>query len=143
MPTPITFTFGDSRELCDELLALIREGKKTATCGALTYFTEGGEDMPVVGRRDIALDWDGKPAVMIETVEVTIRRFCDVDEDFALAEGEDETLEGWRQGHQAYFERNGGFTPEMELVCERFRLVKDYQGEPDGPEETSLRHPEA
>ncbi|WP_208607973.1 ASCH domain-containing protein [Thioclava sediminum] len=140
---PITFTFGDSRELCDQLLGLIRQGKKTATCGALTYFTEGGEDMPVEGRRDIALDWDGKPAVMIETVEVTIRRFCDVDEDFALAEGEDETLEGWRQGHQAYFERNGGFTPEMELVCERFRLVKDYQGEPDGPEETPLRHPEA
>ncbi|AQS49302.1 ASCH domain-containing protein [Thioclava nitratireducens] len=141
--TPITFTFGDSRELCDQLLTLIRQGKKTATCGALTYFTEGGEDMPVVGRRDIALDWDGKPAVMIETVEVTIRRFCDVDEDFALAEGENETLEGWRRDHQAYFERNGGFNPEMELVCERFRLIEDYQGASNVTEQAPLRHSEA
>ncbi|PWE51734.1 ASCH domain-containing protein [Thioclava sp. NG1] len=143
MPAPITFTFGDSRELCDQLLALIRQGKKTATCGALTYFTEGGEDMPVVGRRDIALDWDGKPAVMIETIEVTIRRFCDVDEDFALAEGENETLIGWRRDHQAYFERNGGFNPEMELLCERFRLIEDYQGASNVTEQTPLRHPEA
>ena len=84
--------------------------------------------MPVVGRQDIALDWDGNPALKIETIEVTIRRFCDVDEDFALAEGEDDTLEGWRRAHQAYFTRNGGFTPEMELVCERFRLVEDLKG---------------
>jgi uncharacterized protein YhfF len=31
----------------------------------------------------------------------------------------------WQQGHAAYFARNGGFTPEMELVCERFVMVED------------------
>ena len=86
--------------------------------------SDGVENLPEVGRCDIALDWDGKPAVVIESTEVTIRRFCDVDEDFALAEGEDESLEGWRRGHQAYFERNGGFHPNMKLVCERFRLIE-------------------
>jgi hypothetical protein len=35
-------------------------------------------------------------------------------------------LSGWRRDHQAYFERNGGFDPEMLLVCERFRLVEDF-----------------
>lgn len=119
------FTFGDSRALCDDLLALIRAGKKRATCGALGDFTEGGEALPVPGRRDIALDWDGAPALVIETVEVTIRCFRDVDADFALAEGEDETLEGWQSGHRAFFERNGGWSPDLELVCERFRLVED------------------
>jgi uncharacterized protein YhfF len=57
---------------------------------------------------------------------VTIRRFADVDEDFAFAEGEDDTLEGWRAGHRVYFERNGGFDPGMLLVCERFRLIEDF-----------------
>lgn len=120
---PIGFTFGDSRELCDRLLSLVRAGKKTATCGALRDFSEGGEVLPEIGRRDVALDWDGNPSLLIETMEVTIRRFRDVSEDFALAEGEGD-FEDWKAGHIAYFTRNGGFDPDMELVCERFRLVE-------------------
>ena len=127
-PGAETFTFGDCRALCDRLLALVRSGSKTATCGALREFVLGGEAMPEPGRRDIALDWDGSPALVIETVGVTVRRYCDVDADFALAEGEDETLAGWQDGHRRYFERNGGFDPDMELVCERFRLVEDLAG---------------
>ncbi len=124
-PGAEAFTFGDSRALCDELLALVRSGAKRATCGALRDFADGTEAMPVVGRRDIALDWDGHPALVIETVELTVRRFCDVGADFALAEGEDETLEGWQAGHRAYFERSGGWSEDMELVCERFSLIED------------------
>ena len=127
-PGAETFQFGDNRALCDELLALVRSGHKTATCGALRDFAAGGEAMPQAGRRDIALDWDGQPALVIETVEVTVRRYCDVDEAFALAEGENDSLEGWREDHRRYFERNGGFDPKMELVCERFRLVEDLAG---------------
>ncbi|AUH63697.1 ASCH domain-containing protein [Paracoccus zhejiangensis] len=120
---PVGFTFGDSRALNERLLGLVRAGTKTATCGALRDFQADGEEMPVVGRQDIALDWEGKPALRIETVEVTIRRFCDVPEAFALAEGEGD-FEDWKTGHIAFFTRNGGFDPEMELVCERFRLVE-------------------
>ena len=120
------FTFGDSRALCEELLALVRAGRKTATCGALRSFGEDGEPMPVPGRRDIALDWDGAPALVIETQEVAVRRFRDVDAAFALAEGENETLEGWRADHRRYFERNGGWSADMQLVCERFRLADDF-----------------
>ena len=124
-PDAETFCFGDSRALCDELLALVRAGTKTATCGALRDFEEGGEALPVVGRQDIALDWDGRPVVVIETTEVTTRRYCDVDANFALAEGENATLDEWQAHHAAYFERNGGFDPEMALICERFRLIED------------------
>ncbi|WP_116132436.1 ASCH domain-containing protein [Tropicimonas sp. IMCC34043] len=124
-PGAESFTFGDSRALCDRLLALVRTGQKTATCGALRDYTEGGEALPEPGRRDIALDWDGRPALVIETVSVEIVRFCDVGADFALAEGEDDSLAGWQAGHQAYFTRNGGFDPAMDLVCERFRMVED------------------
>ena len=121
------FTFGDSRALCDELLMGVRSGRKTATCGALRDFHAEGEPMPVVGRRDVALDWDGRPALVTETTEVTVRRFDEVDEAFALAEGEGD-LADWRRGHEAFFARNGGFDPEMKLVCERFVMVEDLAG---------------
>lgn len=122
----VSFKFGDNEELCNELLSLVRSGKKTATCEALRKFGTDGEAMPVVGRRDVALNWDGTPALLIETLEVTQTRFCDVNESFALAEGENNDLEGWRRDHQEYFERTGGFDPKMMLVCERFRMVHDY-----------------
>nr|WP_319518764.1 ASCH domain-containing protein [uncultured Martelella sp.] len=121
----VTFAFGDTPALMDELLALVIAGRKTATCGALRDVTESGEPMPCVGRRDVVLDGRGQPAAVIETTEVSIRRFDEVDADFAHDEGEgDRSLATWRQEHQAYFERNGGFAPDMELICERFRLVE-------------------
>lgn len=107
-PGSETFRFGDSPELCDHLISLIRSGKKRATCGSLDSYRDGDEPMPVPGRRDIALNWDGTPALVIETTEFTIRRFCDVDAEFALAEGEDETLEGWKAGHQFFFRSQWG-----------------------------------
>jgi len=122
----VTFTFGDSAAMCARLLALVRAGRKTATCGAMRDFGADGEPLPEVGRRDVALNWDGTPALLIETVEVSQCRFCDMDEAFMLAEGENEDMQGWIRDHRAYFERNGGFDPEMMLVCERFRMVYDY-----------------
>jgi uncharacterized protein YhfF len=121
----VTFSFGDSPEMADALLALVIAGTKTATCGALRDYGEGKEAMPVAGRRDVVLDGHGRRAAVIETVEVTVRRFDDVDERFALDEGEgDRTLADWREGHRRYFERHGGFSPVMELVCERFKLIE-------------------
>nr|WP_321508986.1 ASCH domain-containing protein [uncultured Celeribacter sp.] len=123
-PGAETFRFGDSAALCDRLLSLVRSGQKRATCDALH---EGANDgsMPEIGRRDIALNWDGTPALVIETVELIRCRFDEVTEAMALAEGEDDSLEDWRTGHRAYFERNGGFSPEMQILWERFRLVED------------------
>ena len=124
-PDAETFVFGDSEALSAHLLALVRSGAKTATCAALREYDAEGEPLPKPGRQDIALNWDKTPALVIETLSVEITRFRDVTEDFALAEGENETYDGWRKDHQAYFERNGGFDPDMEVVCERFRLIED------------------
>ena len=121
------FTFGDNKELCDELNSLVRSRRKTATCEALREFKDGNELMPRVGRINISLNWDGTPALAIRTLSIVVKKFREVDELFALAEGENENLEGWQSDHRSYFERNGGFEPEMELVCERFELVEDFQ----------------
>jgi uncharacterized protein YhfF len=123
----VQFAFGDTSTLKDELLALVLAGKKTATCGALQDVKDAQEPMPEVGRRDVVLDGAGQPAAVIETTEVRVRRFDEVDEEFARDEGEgDLSLEYWREAHEAYFARNGGFEPDMELVCERFRLVESF-----------------
>ena len=118
-----TFRFGDGPELCDELTNLVIAGEKTATCGALRDFPEGDPGRPVVGRRDIATDWGGTPRVVIETTDVFECRFRDVPEAFALAEGEG-SYQDWRAGHVRYFERNGGWSEDMWLLCERFRVVE-------------------
>lgn len=121
----VQFAFGDSPELADELLRLVLSGTKTATCSALRDYTSGDEALPQVGRQDIVLDGRGRPAAVIETLEVVIRRFEDVDSKFAFDEGEDDrSLVSWQREHEKYFRRNGGFSPNMELVCERFRLVE-------------------
>ena len=127
-PGAVSFKFGDNEQLCEELIELVRAGKKRATCGEAAGFGPGKEAPPVVGRRDIALHWDGRPALVIETVDVSFNRFCDVTEDFALAEGENPSLADWQREHQAYFERNGGWSEDMLLLCERFELVEDLGG---------------
>lgn len=122
----VAFSFGDSPEMAEELLALVLSGRKTATCGALRDYG-GSEPVPEVGRRDVVLDGSGRRAAVIETVEAVQRRFDEVDSDFARHEGEgDLSYDYWREAHEAYFARNGGFSPDMILVCERFRVVEVF-----------------
>lgn len=113
------FAFGDSADLADALLALVIAGHKTATCWSAGY---AGPSQP--GTRSVVLDGKGNPRAVIETVEISRRRFFEVNAAFARDEGEgDLSLACWRQAHRCYFERNGGFAEDMPLWCERFRLV--------------------
>jgi uncharacterized protein YhfF len=115
-----SFAFGDSPELADELLALVLEGKKRATCWAIAEGMKGAE----IGKPMVVLDGSGRPRGVLQTVELTQRRFDEVDEQFAFDEGEgDRSLAYWRAAHQRYFARLKLFHPEMMLWCERFRLV--------------------
>ncbi|MBV8090284.1 MAG: ASCH domain-containing protein [Alphaproteobacteria bacterium] len=113
------FAFGDGPELANELASLVLAGKKRATCWAAS---EGPKTEP--GRRWVVLDGSGDPVAVIETVELTQRRFDEIDEALAFDEGEgDCTLAYWRRAHQSYFTQQGTFAPDMLLYCEHFRLV--------------------
>ncbi|EEB85839.1 ASCH domain-containing protein [Roseobacter sp. GAI101] len=125
-PDAETFRFGDNPKLCAEIIALVRAGRKTATCEAASAYGQGGDAYPEIGRRDIALNWDGTPAFMIETVEVSTRRFNEMDAEFVAAQGEFRDLDHWGASYEAYFRRSGGFAPDMKLMCERFTLIEDY-----------------
>ena len=126
-PEAETFRYGDSERLSREILALVRSGQKTATVEAMrVYRGKGADALPEVGRRDVALEWDGRPAVMVETVAVSVRRFDGMDGDFVALQGEFRDLDHWRKVYRAYFARSGGFSEDMEILCEEFRVVEDY-----------------
>lgn len=125
-PDAETFRFGDTPELCAHIIELVRSGRKSATCEAASAYGKGGDEWPQVGRRDIALNWDGTPAAMIETVEVVTRRFDEMDDEFVAAQGEFRDLNHWRAAYEDYFRRNGDFAEDMKLMCERFTLIEDY-----------------
>lgn len=127
--TYVAEPFGDNAQLADELGQLIVQGVKTATCSALWEWEAEGSPLPEVGLKTIVLNGRSEPLCIIETTEVTIRPFNEVDEQFAYEEGEDDrSLASWREGHWRYFSRvlpkiGKKPTKEMPLVCERFRLV--------------------
>lgn len=121
--------YGDSPELANELIQLILLGRKTATCGSLWEKETEGTPLPNIGDIWVELDGYGNPVCITETVEVTIRKYNEVDADFARAEGEgDLSLDYWREAHKNYFSRvlskiGREFSEDMPLVCERFRLI--------------------
>jgi uncharacterized protein YhfF len=117
-----SFAFGDSPRLADELLELVVKGVKTATCS-----TEDEPNTSTPGERWVVLDGSGTPRCVIETVEVSYRRYNEVDAAFAHDEGEgDRSLDYWRDAHRRYFGRLGKFSEDMMLMCERFRLIEVF-----------------
>ena len=119
------FSFGDSPELADALLAAVIRGEKTATCEPLRTFEQGEEAMPEVGRRDCVLDGAGRRRAIIETLKIEILPFEAVPLEYATNAGEGwSTVEEWRAAYRDEIERHGGFEPGMNMLCERFRLVE-------------------
>lgn len=121
--------WGDSPEMADELGALIAAGKKTATCSALWEWDAAGETPPEAGTVTVVMDGGGEPLCIIESIEVTVRKYKEVDSAFAREEGEgDLSLEYWREAHRRFFSRSLSkigreFSENIPLVCERFRLI--------------------
>ena len=121
--------WGDSPEMADELGALIAQGVKTGTCSALWEWEAEGNPIPEAGYITIALDGHGEPICIVETIEISIRKYNEVDADFAREEGEgDLSLNYWREAHKNFFSRvlpkiGRQFSEEMPLVCERFHLI--------------------
>jgi len=126
---PEAWAFGNNAKMADELGALVLEGKKTATCGILWEYEAEEEPIPRSGEFSIILNGAEDPICLIETIQVNVIPFEDVDAQFAYDEGEDDrTLDSWRREHWKFFSRylvelNRQPEMDMPLVCERFRLV--------------------
>ncbi len=121
--------FGDSPEMADELLKPVISGLKTATCSALWEWEHEGGSIPKPGLLSVIVDGKYEPRCIIETVEVNLKNYSEVDSDFARDEGEgDLSLDYWRDAHKRFFTRTlpsigREFSEDMPLVCERFKVV--------------------
>jgi uncharacterized protein YhfF len=121
--------FGDSPEMADDLLVPVLSGLKTATCSALWEWEHEGGSIPKPGLLSVIVDGKDEPSCIIETVEVTLKNYSEVDADFARDEGEgDLSLKYWREAHKRFFTRTlpaigKEFCEDMPLVCERFKVV--------------------
>jgi len=121
--------YGDSPSLCEELLALIRSGRKRAGTSLLWGMEADGEDLPSVGDIEILLNFDDEPALVTRVVETQVMPYSKVTARHAAIEGEgDGSLAYWREGHWAFFSRECariGRQPseEMPVVCSVFELI--------------------
>lgn len=121
--------FGDNPKLADDLSNLIIRGVKTATCSSLWEYEAESSAIPHVGLITVVLNGNKESCCIIETTEITIRNYNEVDEVFASEEGEgDLSLKYWQAAHKRFFSRilpaiGKEFSEDMPLVCERFKVV--------------------
>ncbi len=121
--------FGDSPKMADDLLKLVLEGTKTATCGSLWAWEHEHDEPLTPGYLSAIINGEGNAQCIIQTLSVDITPYNEVTQEFAQAEGEgDLTLEWWRKAHWDFFSRtlpNIGKQPTqtMPLMCERFRVI--------------------
>lgn len=126
------FYFGSSPESAVEIAKLVLAGIKTATGSLVWRYQHEGRRLPQVGDLNIITDGRQGPLCVIQTTEVRILPYNQVDAQFAYDGGEeDRTLDSWRKIYWAYILEECqalGRKPaeDILLVCERFRVI--YQG---------------
>lgn len=125
-PQPVAWPFGDSVELADELLAMVLDGPKRATVGAVAEYEAEGEALPEVGDFEIVTDGSMRPRAVLEVTDVRVGPLSSVDEQFAWDEGEgDRSLDYWVDAHRRFFSRlmptlGLEFDEDMATVFQRF-----------------------
>jgi len=119
--------FGSPGKFREELNALVLAGVKQATAGTLEgdYIAEG-EEIETVGERLAVLSTDGDHVATIEAVKVEVKKFSEVSDEFALAEGEgDLSGDDFRVSHMRFWNNIGWtITPDTMIVLLYFKLVK-------------------
>jgi uncharacterized protein YhfF len=121
--------YGDSESLSEELLALIRSGKKRAGTGLVLAYEAEGEPLPNAGDIEIVIDHHHEPALVTKITSVEVVPYGNVTAEYAAVEGEgDGSLEFWRKAHWAYFSRECqrlGREPDdaMLIVCSVFEVL--------------------
>ena len=118
------FQFGVS---ADWLADLVVEGMKTATTSGFVFYELEKESLPKADEYSIVLDGQDNPVAVIQTKTVEVLPMNEVTEEFALAEGEGD-YQYWWNAHEQFFTQelkkfNIEFTPDMFVVCERFKKV--------------------
>ncbi len=121
------FAFGDTPEVAEESLAQIIAGRKTAAFAPLRDLgPTGHEPLPAAGERYVILDSAGEPGALIEETAIFQCKAHELTDDFLHDCGADDVA-AWMARHIAFIDRWGGWSDDLELVCDRFKLVEVLQ----------------
>lgn len=126
---PEAYPLGTTKEQADTCVMLVQAGLKTATSGALAAYLHYQVPVPKVGDMAILTNWEGEAKCLLKTTEVDIVPFNEIDEDYAMKEGEgDQSLSYWKKKHWEFFSKdlaNFGELPEddMMVICEEFEVI--------------------
>ncbi|MFT8323587.1 MAG: ASCH domain-containing protein [Bacillus sp. (in: firmicutes)] len=109
---------------------LVVEGKKTATTSGFVFYELEREVIPKAGEYYIVLSAQEETVAVIQIQSIEVIPMNEVTEEFALAEGEGD-YRFWWDAHERFFtellkEYNIEFSPNMLVVCERFKKVYPY-----------------
>lgn len=119
--------FGGNNKESDYLFFLVMNGVKTATSSL-----KRNNDLPKVGERSYIINSFGNSKILIELTNVSVKKFSEIDSDFARKEGEgDLSLSYWQDTHKQFFEnelKNKGleFNEDVLLVCEEFKVINTF-----------------
>ena len=129
------FHFDDNAPTADALAALVLSGTKRATAGLVWAYESEGNPIPKTGNLSVVTLFSGKPVCVIETRDIQIVPFSEVEADFAAIEGEgDGSLAYWQRAHTEFFGREcrrigREFSLSAPVVCEQFTVVYRGTGE--------------
>lgn len=118
--------FGTPGSSRDTLVSLVLDGVKRATAGTLKWdYQAEHEPIEHVGEELAVLDSADRHVATIRVTNIEVRRFADVPDAFALAEGEgDLSGDDFRASHLAYWSRLGiPVTEDTDIVLMYFELV--------------------
>ena len=129
--------FAEPGPLRDELTQAALAGVKTSTTSLFAEYETGAELLPVAGERTVLLDSAERPVAILETTEVRVLRMADVDDAFAIDEGEGYLgYADWRAAHERYWNQaiddlraflldpTFSLDDDTLVVAERFRVVE-------------------
>ena len=128
-PVFIADQFADTPEAATKVGKLVRDGIKTTTSSLVWGLEHIGGPLPKVGDISLIVDWNGEPLCIIELVEVEIKPFNAVNEQFAFDYGEgDRTLAFWLSDNWDFHSRwciEIGCEPSetMPIVFQRFCVL--------------------
>ena len=122
------YRFGDTP---DELAQLVATGVKTTTSHAQKLWMLKQKRIPMCGDYNIIMNKQYEPMALIQILKVEIKRYDEIDEAFAIAEG-DGSYENWDCIHERYYKEqlamyDEPFSKDIPLLCQTFQLVKVKQ----------------
>lgn len=120
--------FGYDADSTNQLNALVLCGVKKATCSLFESYELDMMSVPKINDYYVITDFKDQAVCIIKDVNVSTMAFKQMYWELAQKEGEDSSMEEWRENHREYFEDEAidlgiEFNDNTLIVFEEFEVV--------------------